>query len=68
MSVARKAQQGTGTERVEAVAVAMATGKVCKNSVKFVADDVNLSNIYLGNEAVKALGDPESIVVTISAG
>jgi hypothetical protein len=53
-----------GTE----VVVAMETGKVCKNSVKFVSEDPNLTNIYLGNDAVTELGSPESIVVTITAG
>jgi hypothetical protein len=66
---ARKSNALTDTSAGDAeVIVAMTQDKVCKNSVRFKSDDdAALSNIYLGNDAVKALGEPESVMVTISA-
>jgi hypothetical protein len=53
----------------EEVVIAMTQDKICKNSVRFKSDgDEALTNVYLGNDAVKQLGEPESIVVTITAG
>ena len=55
----------------EKVAVTMAKDKVCKSCVRFKGEgkeaDTVGSSFYLQNAAYKALGDPDKIVLSVSA-
>ena len=51
------------------VTVVMDTKSPKKRVVRFETDDENaaVSNVYVSNDAVKKLGDPDSIKITIEA-
>lgn len=49
------------------VTVVMSEPKVKKAVTRFDSDDEALSNAYIGNEALKKLGNPKRVKVTIEA-
>jgi hypothetical protein len=64
---ARKNNNLTDAASDEEIVVLMSRDKDCKNSVRFASDNPALTNAYIGNDAMTALGDPGSIVITLSA-
>jgi hypothetical protein len=47
--------------------VTMEKTKDTKNKVRFGSDDDEVPTLYIGKDTVKALGNPESIRVTVTA-